>query len=328
MGTAAVGVTVGKFNPPHLGHLHLIEVASAQVDRLYVILGDRPDQTIEAADRAAWLTAVAPANTTVLVTPDDLPTANEPWARRALEILPESPDVAFTSEGWGPGWAAAMGARHVSVDVARAIHPIAASRIRADLRAEFDHLVPPARAALAKRVTAVGAESTGKTTIARALAERFGTVWVPEYGRVYWEGRSLLADTSWSSDEFRRIAATHHQMADDLAHQASAALVVLDSDALVTAVWHRRYTGNDDPLLVEAARIHRPDLYLVCSPDFDWVQDGTRESEAHRIAMHQRTLELVRASGVPYLLLEGDAATRLAAAADAVDQLTDLDPLV
>ena len=36
-----------------------------------------------------------------------------------------------------------------------------------------------------KRVCLLGAESTGKTTLAAALAERFDTVWNPEYGRPY-----------------------------------------------------------------------------------------------------------------------------------------------
>lgn len=49
-----IGVTVGKVNPPHLGHLDLIETGAAQVDRLYVLLGDRPDQTIPAHHRSEW----------------------------------------------------------------------------------------------------------------------------------------------------------------------------------------------------------------------------------------------------------------------------------
>ena len=326
--TAATGVTVGKFNPPHLGHLHLIDTAAAQVGHLYVILCDRPDQTIAASRRAAWLTAAAPPNVTVLVTPDDLPEASKPWARRALAVLPTPPDVAFTSEPWGPGWAAAMGATHVSVDVGRAAHPVSARHIRADLRAGFDRLIPPARAALAKRVAVVGAESTGKTTLARAVAESYRTVRVPEYGRWYWEGRSPLVDNTWTTDEFRRIAATHHRIADDLAPKASSALVVLDTDALVTAVWRRRYLGGDDPALLAIAEANRPDMYLVCCPDFDWVQDGTRESAGHRAAMHEWTLELVEASGVPHRLLDGGPDGRLADAVDAVDRLTDIDPLI
>ncbi|WP_341251845.1 AAA family ATPase, partial [Euzebya pacifica] len=59
----------------------------------------------------------------------------------------------------------------------------------------------------------------------------------------------------------------------------------------------------------------RPDHYLVCAPDFAWVQDGTRESVAEREAMHADTLDRVQRSGVPFTVLTGGAAERLATAA-------------
>jgi hypothetical protein len=36
-----------------------------------------------------------------------------------------------------------------------------------------------------RRVVVYGPESTGKTTLARQLAEHFGAAWVPEYARAY-----------------------------------------------------------------------------------------------------------------------------------------------
>jgi nicotinamide riboside kinase len=41
-----------------------------------------------------------------------------------------------------------------------------------------------------QRVAFIGGESSGKTTLARVLAERLQTVWVPEYGRTLWEQRA------------------------------------------------------------------------------------------------------------------------------------------
>lgn len=323
----SVRVAVGKFNPPHLGHVHLLAEAAVRVDHVYALLADRADQTLPAALRAEWLSDALPDNATVLVTPDDIPAANEPWARRALQVLPERPTTAFTSERWGPGWASAMGATHVSIDPDRRAVPISASRIRADLRSEFDWLVPATKAGLARRVVLAGAESVGKTTLAAALAEHFATVLVPEYGRAYWEGTRYRGRESWSRDEFRRIAKTHHEIEADLARMASAGLVVLDTDALVTAVWHRRYMGSDDAELLDFAAEHRPDLYLVCAPDFDWVQDGTRESRSVRLAMHESTLEVVADTGVAFEVLHGPHSDRVTRAVELLDNLTSFDPL-
>ena len=316
---STLGVTVGKFNPPHLGHLHLIRSAATQVDQLYVLLGDRPDQTICAAERARWLDIDSPSNVTVLITPDDIPEANEPWAKRALDLLPQAPDVAFTSEGWGPGWAEAMGARHVSFDPERETFPISATAVRQDLRSNFEWLAPAARVDLVHRVVVAGAESTGKTTLAEALARHYRTTWVPEYGRQYWHGRAHLGDQEWHPDEFRHITRIHHQMADDLARRASGGVLVLDTDALVTNVWHHRYCGGPDPGLEEVARQHRPDLYLVTAPDFEWVQDGSRESRDQREEMHRLTLESVADSGSPYEIVGGPREERVTAAVVAIE---------
>ena len=87
-----------------------------------------------------------------------------------------------------------MGARHHSVDARRTTFPISGTALRAELGAHFAWLVPAARAELARRIVLVGAESTGKTTMAEELAAELGSVWVPEHGRWYWEGRRYRAD--------------------------------------------------------------------------------------------------------------------------------------
>jgi NadR type nicotinamide-nucleotide adenylyltransferase len=311
-------VTVGKFNPPHLGHAHLVRTGASHVDTLYVLLCDRPDQTIPADTRAAWLCDAAPDNVTVLITADDLPAANEPWAARALEVLPEAPTLAVTSEEWGEGWAAAMGADHLLVDLERSTHGISGTSLRSDLASGFDHLVPAARAALAKRIVVVGAESTGKSTLAEAIARELGTVWVPEHGRWYWEGRRHLADHGWTTDEFRRIAAAQRRLEDDLARKAVGGILLADTDALATAVWHKRYLGFADPVLDEMAATTAPDLYLICHNDIPWVQDGTRESEAARQWMQDAIVERARASMAGVAQITGTPAERVSRAVEAV----------
>jgi NadR type nicotinamide-nucleotide adenylyltransferase len=325
---ARIGVTVGKFNPPHLGHLYLIETAAARVDHLFVLLGDRPDQTIPAGQRKAWLEDASPTNVTVLITPDDLPLENEPWAERTLEVLPALPDLAFTSEPWGEGWAELMGAAHVPVDPDRTRFPISADVLRDDLGTNFGWLIPAARAELTRRAVVIGAESTGKTTLAQDLTHALGTVWVPEYGRWYWEGRRYLADRRWDTEEFRRITAAQRSLEADLARRAANGIVIADTDALVTAVWHERYLGFSDPNLEAGLADGRPDLYLLCSPDFAWVQDGTRESNGERQWMHQAMAERARATGAEIVVLTGPPEQRLAQALEVVRPLTVFPKLI
>ena len=175
-------------------------------------------------------------------------------------------------------------------------------------------------AARVKRVCLLGAESTGKTTLAAALAERFGTLWNPEYGRPYTElGRP--ADAPWSSWEFTHIARIQCWYEDFLAALAHVVLFT-DTDAFTTAVFHEVYLGTPATGFDELVR--RPyDLFVVCGLDVPWRHDGIREFEAQRRWMHERYLERVRRSGSPWLLVEGPPEERLTAAADAVERLLE-----
>ena len=93
-----------------------------------------------------------------------------------------------------------------------------------------------------KRICLLGAESTGKTTLARSLAAAYGTVWNPEYGRPYTElGRD--PDAPWTSAEFTHIARIQCWYEDCLAGSARRALFC-DTDAFTTALFHEVYLGE------------------------------------------------------------------------------------
>lgn len=171
-----------------------------------------------------------------------------------------------------------------------------------------------------KRVCLLGAESTGKTTLAKALAERFGTVWNPEYGRPYTQiGRP--PDAPWTSWEFTHIARIQCWYEDFLAGLARNVLFT-DTDAFTTAVFHEVYLGTPATEFDELVR--RPyDLFLLCGLDAPWRHDGVREFESQRRWMHERYLDRVRESGTPWLLLEGPLEQRLDAAAGAVERMLE-----
>ena len=172
--------------------------------------------------------------------------------------------------------------------------------------------------AAAARVCLLGAESTGKTTLAQALATTYDTLWNPEYGRVYTEvGRKRGAP--WESWEFAHIARVHCWYEDFLAGFAQRVLFC-DTDAFTTAVFHEAYLGSPASGFADLAA-RRYDLYLVCGLDVPFTHDGLREFEQQRQWMHDRLIEHARESGSPWLLLEGSPDKRLAAARSAVDAL-------
>lgn len=172
------------------------------------------------------------------------------------------------------------------------------------------------------RVCLLGAESTGKSTLARALATRYGTLWNPEYGRPYTQiGRPPQAP--WTSWEFTHIARIHCWYEDFLATMARRVLFA-DTDAFTTAVFHEVYLGT--PATGFEDLVDRPyDLFVVCGLDVPWRHDGIREFEEQRRWMQERYLERARTSGRRWLVVEGPLERRVEEAAGAVDEVLALD---
>jgi NadR type nicotinamide-nucleotide adenylyltransferase len=321
-----LGVTAGKFYPFHLGHELLIREARNRVDDLVVLLAWKPGQQVPGDVRASWIRARHP-DVRVIEVLDDIPDSSEPWAARTREVLGRVPDVVFTSESYGDTWAAACGARHVCIDRGRETVPVSGTALRADLARHWDRLSPPARAYFARRVSIVGAESSGTTTLARALAHHFQTAWVPEYGRAYWEGRQHAArNDEWETDEFLRIARGQIAAEDDLAPLANR-ILFCDTDALATAVWHRRFRGGVSPEVEALARGRTYDLTLVTAPDYGFVQDGTREDGPHRQQMHEWIIGALQSAGRRSLEVRGTPESRVRQAVEAVTPLLHFPPL-
>lgn len=320
------GLIVGKFYPPHSGHQYLIETALAQVEQLFVIVCQRPDEQPCGELRAAWLRELYPDARVLLV--DDCYDADDSqlWAKLCREWLGFAPEVVFTSEDYGERFAHYLDCRHVLVDHARSKLPISGTRVRANAMNCWQYLAPPVRGYYAKRVCLVGAESTGKTTLAQDLATYFATCWVPEYGREYSE--RMLAEQGeyrWQSADFVHIAMTQCQREDATARHCQRVLLC-DTDAFATTIWHRRYLQERSPEVEAIAARHRvPDLYLLCDVDVPFVQDGTRDGEQIRTWMHAVFLAELQQQQRLYLLLQGDFAARRGQAILAIEELLSHD---
>src|SRR5690349_9964059 len=284
-----LGFIVGKFYPPHRGHKHLIDSARRQVDRLIVMLAHHPSQTIPGELRKAWLEEIHP-DCEIHLVPDELDDDSQQWAEFTVRYLQRAPDVVFSSEDYGPEFARLMGARHVMIDRPRSIVPISGTAIRAAPLENLHFLEPCVRAYFVRRVVLIGAESTGKTTLAQQLARELKTTWVAEYGREYWEkkvaGLSMTGQLpGWTSDEFLYIA-TEQQRREDAAATVANKVLICDTNAFATGTWHERYMNARDPRVVEVGARDGVDLYLLTAPDFPFVQDGFRDGESIRNWMH------------------------------------------
>lgn len=127
-----------------------------------------------------------------------------------------------------------------------------------------------------RRLALLGGESSGKTTLAKALAAALHTAWVPEYGRQRWEE---LRETL-SPDELVHVARRQVELEDAaLAAAGPHGWVVCDTTPLTTLQYCLADQG-DAPATLRALAERRYDLSVLCEPDFAFVQDGCRRDDA------------------------------------------------
>jgi NadR type nicotinamide-nucleotide adenylyltransferase len=172
---------------------------------------------------------------------------------------------------------------------------------------------PRVYASLVQRVALVGTESSGKSTLARALAERLDTRWTHEYGRELWEAQDLQG----SFADHLRIAARQREREDAAARHARAFLFC-DTNAWTTLHWSlRSYGCADDRLQALVDRTMADYVWIVCDNDFGWVQDGTRELAGDAASAFQaQQIGDLEARGVPFHVVSGPVEARVARVLD------------
>lgn len=159
------------------------------------------------------------------------------------------------------------------------------------------------------RLVLLGAESSGKTTLATALAETLGTVWVPEFGRLLHEeknGELVYEDLLYIGQ--RQLA-----LEDEATPQAHGWLIC-DTNAATTALYSYYYFHRCDPALQCLAQACRGRYAhtFVCQPTVPFEVDGWRGPEMLRQFQHGAILMQLDLLGIPYTLIDGSVTERVA----------------
>jgi nicotinamide riboside kinase len=165
----------------------------------------------------------------------------------------------------------------------------------------------------------VGAECTGKTTLARGLADRItretglAATWVPEWLRTWCdrEGRTPRPD------EQAGVARAQQQQIEDACRRFP--IVVCDTTPLMTAVYSQHLFGDASLLAAAADQQRRHALTLLTAPDLPWVADGIqRDGPQVREPVDALLRDALICNALPFVVIGGRGEARLDAALDAV----------
>lgn len=312
------GLTLGKFAPLHKGHEYLLQTALAQVDHLICLIYDSPEVTPVPLDvRSHWLRTLFPTVEVIELRNAPSEVGDTPEIKRRHEehilgvLKGRKITHFFSSEFYGEHMSQALGAKNCQVDPKRSTVPLSGTAVRANPYAHRDQLSPLVYRDLITHVVFLGAPSTGKTTLAEALAQEFKTVWMPEYGREYWETHQV--DRRLTLEELLEIAQGHREREEQKLLEANRYLFT-DTNALTTYQFSLYYHGAVHPKLVEyaAACAQRYDLVFVCDTDIPYDDTWDRSGDTNRHEFQQQIIADLEAREIPFVTLQGSLEARIA----------------
>lgn len=182
------------------------------------------------------------------------------------------------------------------------------------------------------RIVVTGAECTGKTTLAKALAQRLGAPFVQEAARLYAEEHAPRELTEADVEPIARLHLSLAERAEAGAESVAQGvpLVVCDTDLVSTVTYARHLYGEDavPAWLAQAAEERRADLYLLCTPEgVAWEPDPGQRAETAEVRAATQpafadALGVLRwLHGTRTVTLSGPPRARLLRAAQAVAQV-------
>ena len=137
-----------------------------------------------------------------------------------------------------------------------------------DLRQNPSHIL---------RVVLYGPESTGKTTLAKALAKHYQTQWVQEFARDYLQNKWEEQQAVCTLEDLPIIVAGQLELENQKLAKANK-VMFCDTNLVVTRVWSEtHFDGYCHPEILAYSEKWSYDLYLLTGIDTPWVKDDLRD---------------------------------------------------
>ncbi len=180
-----------------------------------------------------------------------------------------------------------------------------------------------AQNSVVRKILITGPESTGKSTMSKALAAHLDTYYVPEYARSYLN----YIQRPYTQTDLLQIAKGQVLLEDAYIHIANKYLVV-DTDMTVMAIWSQEKYGNINPWISKELVSRTYDLVLLMDADLPWVYDSQRENPNDRKRLLYLYRQSLEARGLAYHLISGNHKYRINNALKIVSQVFSLQNFV
>ncbi|MEN8116894.1 MAG: ATP-binding protein [Bacteroidota bacterium] len=168
-----------------------------------------------------------------------------------------------------------------------------------------------------KIIVVTGAESTGKSTLAKALANHFSVPFIPEFAREYVEN----LNRNYTFNDVETIARKQVEQLHELLNSNSE-FIILDTWLIITKIWFDVVFNQVPDWIDTEIRKTKIDLFLVCNTDLPWVADDVRENGGDsREILHKTYIKEITKYGFNYNIVNGRDVERLNKAIEIISNL-------
>jgi len=146
------------------------------------------------------------------------------------------------------------------------------------------------------KIIVTGPESSGKTTLCKALSKHFNRPFSKEYAREYLDA----LNRDYNQDDLLKIAKGQLQTENGLQ--------LLDTDLITLKIWSKYKYGSCDNWILTQIEKQKSEkrYYLLCSPDIPWQADNQRENPNDREELFEIYKKELRHLGHNYFIVGGE----------------------
>jgi NadR type nicotinamide-nucleotide adenylyltransferase len=168
------------------------------------------------------------------------------------------------------------------------------------------------------KIAIIGPESTGKSTLAQALAAALNCPWVPEYAREYLENLKR----PYQESDLLSIAKGQIEAEDRLAQSTPPPFfLVCDTELSVIKIWSDVKYGRVHPDILRELHSRRYDHYFLTYIDLPWEEDPLREHPDKRDYLFELYLKECETRNLPFTILKGSHDRRVEKALEIIRDL-------
>lgn len=179
-----------------------------------------------------------------------------------------------------------------------------------------------------KKIVLYGAESTGKTSIAKALADYYHTEWVPEFARDYLQEKYDNSGEICAYSDLTPIALGQLSLEVSAKQKTNRNFIFCDTNPLQTYYYGKAYFDNfKHPELWQIIEKSTYDYYFLTYIDTPWEADDLRDKPEERNEMHLHFKQSLEENNIPYTLLKGTKEERLQRATEKLKEIFGLEKI-